>query len=486
MSHEVSAVLAAAAALMAQGQADRALEVLEAEIQRSDQPQLRSYAGEVALRAGQPLRARDHLDIATRQDPENIDLRINLALALIELGEPSRAVDLLQDHATVNPSRALLLNLGRALQDTHRWADAARVLNQILAADPADTEALTNLGTVLRDAGHDLQAVDCFERALVLNPSLKAARDNLSHATLAMGDYRRGFMHFEGRQFKDATGLSAQMARWDGRPMRGLTVHVIAEQGFGDMLMFARFGAVLAERGIDAVLHVHPRLVRLLRRSAGFKEVVAYGRAAIGTLARWIPLMSLPHVLGVTLDALPGIVPYLHADRARAERFTHWLGPRAGLRVGIAWAGNPQSEKDDLRGRSIPLEHFGSLLNINGLQLISLQRQNGLDQVDGVSFSGQLRRPEPELDLGADGFLDTAALISVLDLVVTCDTSVAHLAGGLGKPVWVALHHTADWRWMRQRADSPWYPTMRLFRQTVPADWGGVFATIAQQLARTP
>jgi len=478
-----AAVIAAARDLLASGRVSEARRVLEPAVERApEDPQLRRLAGEAALRAAATRDAVMHLEVAAERLADDLDVAINLGAAWLELGEPARAIARLEPWLAVQPVRPLLLNLGRAFQDTHRLDEAQAMLRQILQRDPQDAEALTNLGTVLRDAGRLAEAIDCFESARRIAPSLQAARDNLAHAYLATGDYPRGFQAFEGRRIQDASGLSARLPRWDGRRRPG-TLHVIAEQGFGDMLMFARFGAVLAQRGIAAVLHVHPRLVRLLKRSGGFHEVVPYGRAPLGVDACWAPLMSLPHVLGLTLDTVATSAPYLHADAPRVQRWADWLSRVHGMRVGVAWAGNPQSELDDLRGRSVPLAALAPLLRIPGLQWVLLQRQHGLDQIAQVADAAQIRHPEPDLDSGADGFVDTAAVMASLDLVVTCDTSIAHLAGGLGTPAWVALHHTPDWRWLRDRTDSPWYPTLRLFRQTVPGDWSGVVEAMAARLA---
>ncbi len=486
-AHDPAQAWQLAAGLLAQGQALAALALLERAVDASPaHVALCRYAGEVALHAREPERARMHLQRADDLEPGDLTCGINLSLALIQLGEPERAIAVLSPHMAAQPNRQVSLNYARALQDCHRLEEAEYTLRHLLAVAPDDVEALTNLGTVLRDARQMAPALACFERALGLAPGLQAARDNLAHTLLAMGDYRRGFAAFEGRRFEDATGISAQVPRWDGRPIPGLRLHVIAEQGFGDMLMFARFGRQLADRGIESVLHVHPRLVRLLGRSRLFDEVVAYGRAPLGTTARWAPLMSLAHLLGVTLETLPAPIPYLAADRPRRERWSAWLGPRTGPRIGIAWAGNPRSEQDDLRGRSVPLAAFAGLLSIEGAQLISLQREYGLEQLREPPWAGRLRCPDPPLDAGSDGFLDTAALICSLDLVITCDTSIAHLAGGLGHPTWVALHHTPDWRWLRDREDSPWYPTLRLVRQTQPGNWTEVFSVVAQQVVRQP
>ena len=486
-AHDPAQAWRLAAELLAQGQALAALELLERAV--DDFPAhvaLCRYAGEVALHAHAPQRALIYLQRAEDREPGDLAGRINLSLALIQVGSPERAIAILSPLMATPPNRQLSLNYARALQDCHRLEEAADTLRRLLAAASDDVEALTNLGTVLRDDRQIAPAITCFERALALAPGLQAARDNLAHTLLSVGDYRRGFAAFEGRRFEDATGISAKVPRWDGRPLPGLRLHVIAEQGFGDMLMFARFGRELTQRGIETVLHVHPRLVRLLGRSRLFSEVVPYGRAPLGATARWAPLMSLAHLLGVTLENLPAPIPYLVADRPRIERWSTWLGPKTGPRIGIAWAGNPRSEQDDLRGRSVPLAAFASLLSIEGAQLISLQREYGLEQFGEPTWAGRLRCPDPPFDAGSDGFLDTAALICSLDLVITCDTSIAHLAGGLGHPTWVALHHTPDWRWLRVREDSPWYPTLRLVRQTQPGNWADVFSALPQRVLGRP
>jgi tetratricopeptide (TPR) repeat protein len=476
---------AAARERLARGEVTAALDLLRPAIDAAPQDvTLRLLAGEAALRGERPADAVGHLQAALSLVPDHPDALINLGAALLAVDEAAQAVALLEPRAAVAPTRPLLLNLGRALQDVHRLTAAEAVLRGLLDSDPADVEALTNLGTVLRDQGRLAESIQCFESVIRLAPSLQQPRMNLASAYLMQGDYPRGFRAWEARRFQDPSGLSARAPRWDGQAQANLTLHVIAEQGFGDMLMFARFGAELARRGLTAVLHVHPRLVRLLKRCRLFQDVVPYGRAPLGSNPRWVPLMSLPHVLGLTLDTVGLPDPYLQADAARVERWATWLGPRRHVRVGIAWAGNPQSELDDLRGRSMPLGGFAPLLWRPDIEWVCLQRQHGLEQLAAVPAAQRLRRPPEDFDGGPDGFVDTAALMVSLDLIVTCDTSIAHLAGGLRRPTWVALHHTPDWRWHRDRGDSPWYPTLRLFRQTAPGDWPSVVDQMADRLDR--
>jgi Flp pilus assembly protein TadD len=444
-----------------------------------DSLQLRRLVAETALLLGKAEYAAQHLKIVNAAAPSDEAVVINLSHALLALGRPAEAVEYLQPFGK-DGSRGVLLNLSRALQDCHRFDASIEVSQRLLVRDPRDAEAMTNLGTVFRDAGRFEEAETCFRRAIRTTPALQAARDNLAHVLLLRGNLPAGFAAYEGRAFKDPTGLSARLPRWTGEPLSGVRLHVIAEQGFGDMLQFFRFGYLLLERGIEAVLHVHPRLVRLLKRSRAFSDVVAYGRAAAGKRAAWVPLMSLPGLLGTTIDGLSVKTPYLAPDPAQVVRYRQWLGAEEKFRIGIAWAGNPQSEQDDLRGRSIPLSAFQVLADLPGIELISLQRLHGLEQLRTAAFT--VRQAEPELDRGADGFIDTAALICALDAVVTCDTSIAHLAGGLGCAVHVALHHAADWRWFTGRNDSPWYPTMRLYRQSVPGHWEPVFSRLAASI----
>jgi len=197
---------------------------------------------------------------------------------------------------------------------------------------------------------------------------------------------------------------------------------------------------------------------------------------------RWLPLMSLPLLFGTRLESIPAEVPYLRADPQRVAGWRDQLQADASFKVGIAWQGNPQAERTGLRDRSVPLAHFAPLAAVPNVRLFSLQRFDGIEQLRTVDFASCICVPDPALDSGEDAFADTAALMMQLDLIVSSDTSIAHLAGALGRPVWVALKFAPDWRWLLGRANSPWYPSMRLFRQPAPRQWGPVFADMAERL----
>jgi hypothetical protein len=279
--------------------------------------------------------------------------------------------------------------------------------------------------------------------------------------------------------------------RWSGDAAAGEQLLLLCEQGLGDTIQFSRFAPLLAARGCDVTLLAPANMQRLLSTLEGVKvtsiaDAPPVNGDSLGKPARWIPLMSAPGVLGVRPDNIPGSAPYLKAEPARVENWSAWLGSERfgneGVRIGINW-GIGTVPAWFSRQRDVPLMALAPLAEIAGARLISLQMGKPLSQVGGVPFAAKIEQPGDSFHADLGSFLDTAALMMSLDLIVTCDTSVAHLAGALGRPVFVALPAVADWRWLTGRDDTPWYPTMRLFRQDKPGDWGGVFARIAQAAA---
>jgi hypothetical protein len=254
---------------------------------------------------------------------------------------------------------------------------------------------------------------------------------------------------------------------------------VYSEQGMGDAIQFARFLPRLAASGAKVTFLCHPGLLRLFRTLAPEMEVTDL----CGPHRRFdfqCALMSLPERFGVALGDLPGNVPYLFAESALVAQWHTRIGD-AGFKIGICWQGNPLGKID--KGRSIPLAKYQPLAAVPGVRLISLQKTHGLDQLANLP-GGMVVETLGRFDEDDDAFIDTAAIMQSLDLVITSDTSTAHLAGALGRPTWVAVKHMPDWRWMLERGDSPWYPSMRLFRQPAPGDWYSVFAAMAEALTR--
>jgi hypothetical protein len=264
---------------------------------------------------------------------------------------------------------------------------------------------------------------------------------------------------------------------WDGADLCGRKLLIRAEQGLGDTLQFIRLAPRVRRLAPDVTVCVQASLVPLLRDSG----ICVFGdTATLGDFDLQVPLLSLPRILGTNLDSIPSEVPYLAANRNLATQWHERLRDVRGFKVGIAWQGNPNHVSD--RHRSIPLASFSPLARVPGVQLVSLQKDAGTDQIAAVAERIGLVTLDG-LDEQGGAFTDTAAVMQQLDLVVTSDTAIAHLAGALGVRVWTALAVSADWRWLANRDDSPWYPTMRLFRQTTPGDWTAVLERIAAELA---
>jgi hypothetical protein len=271
--------------------------------------------------------------------------------------------------------------------------------------------------------------------------------------------------------------------RWDGaQPLAGKTLLVHAEQGLGDTLQFCRYLPSLTARGATVAFEVIPSLKALMGTLSGGIRVMVRGEP-VPSIDYHCPLLSLPLAFDTELATIPADVPYLSADPKRIARWAGRLAGLTGLKVGIAWQGNPSVERLVwARGRSIPLTALAPLAELPGVSLVSLQKGAGAEQLQQVPFRHPVLDLGPEFDGGPDAFVDAAAVMSTLDLVISSDTSIAHLAGSLGRPVWTLLHASPDWRWLLGRADSPWYPTMRLFRQS-GGGWGDVVGAVVAELA---
>ena len=271
-------------------------------------------------------------------------------------------------------------------------------------------------------------------------------------------------------------------ARWEGQAAPGAAILISAEQGLGDTIQFVRYAALVKQRSQGQVLfHLGDRpLGQLLRGVAGIDRLIS-GEAAGEWCDFHVSLLSLPGIFGTTLTTIPAAVPYLSAEPQRIDRWRREVRRHEGFRVGIAWQGAPWHVSD--AQRSMPLSAFEPVAECPGVRLLSLQKGRGHEQLAILARPWRIVDLGAVLDQGPDAFIDTAAAMKHLDLVITSDTAIAHLAGALGVPVWVALSKVPDWRWLLDREDSPWYPTMRLFRQTRAGDWGEVFVRMARELA---
>lgn len=416
-------------------------------------------------------------------------LRPDLAVAHFNLANARHRAGRADD-ALAGYARALALkpeyaeawnNRANVLREGNRTEEALAHYERALALRPDYVDALLNRGLALSALNRHAEAAACYARVLALEPEHAEAHYCESLHRLLTGDFARGWQEYEWRwRVRDAEAAPRHaQALWLGREdLAGRTILLHAEQGYGDTLQFCRYAALVAGLGARVLLQVQPPLTSLLSRLTGPVRVVAQGEA-LPPFEFHCPLMSLPLAFRTTLETIPAAVPYLSADPARVAAWRARLGPAAGPRIGLAWSGRPTHRND--ANRSIPLATLAPLLAA-GADFVSLQKELREHDRQGLAALPALRHYGALLQ----DYDDTAALIACLDLVITVDTSVAHLAGALGRPVWILLPSNPDWRWLLEREDCPWYPTARLFRQARMGDWGEVLRRVGAALRDRP
>jgi|GEM_PF-23329 len=417
---------------------------------------------------------------ALRFRPHHAESHNNLGLALMQLGRVEEATNHFRQALRIRPDYGEAhCNLGLAARQLGELEDAIFHYRQTLRLQPDSPPTWYNLGLALAALGKVDDALAAQEQALRLDPNHGGAHLAHSFLLLLQGKFEEGWTEYEWRwKFNQIPMYQGPVPRWDGSARDGQTVLLYAEQGFGDMLQFIRYAPLVKQRTAKVVLACPQNMMPILSSCEGIDQLFAPG-APLPTFDVQAPLLSLPGIFKTTLDSIPASVPYLRADPNLVEHWRKQLSHLAGFRIGIAWQGDPKFLWD--RWRSIPLRQFAPLASLPGVHLISLQKGPGQDQVSELSWQIPLIEFGDRLDQNG-AFMDTAAIIKNLDLVITSDTVVAHLAGALGVPVWTALSHAPEWRWLQKRADCPWYPTMRLFRQTRLGDWAGVFARLEKEL----
>lgn len=419
-------------------------------------------------RAAEALIEADAVLGAERSSAQALFLR---GTALAALARPADAVDALSRAIAADPTNAgAYLHLANALADLDQLHAAEAACRAALARDPALVEAWVSLGFILTSQGALAAGVEACEIAIARQPDCAQAHWNLAVAALLGGDYARGFAEYEWRkrhdQFRqDFIDLPGPI--WTGDDPAGRTILIHAEQGFGDTIQFARYAPLLAARGARVVLACDPRLTECLGTIPGVSQTVPLD-AALPDYDAWIDQMSLPYAFATGRDTIPLPGAYLVADPTRQASW--WADLPPGRKVGFAWAGNPLHSND--RRRSLPPSAVIAVAATQGISFVNLQTGPRATEAGLTDLSPRL----------AD-FADTAALIANLDLVIAVDTAVAHVAGALGIPCWVLLPYAPDWRWGRIRDDSPWYASVRLFRQPVPGAWNEVIADVTAALA---
>ena len=459
---------------------------------RPDDVDAMNDLGLAIWRQGRPAEAEAIYCQACALEPDDYRILTNLGLALSDLDRKDEAAECFRAALRVRPDCFdARMNLGIVLSDQGRFDDAVEWLFGALELRPDSADALQNVGMNLLRQGKWAEAIAYYERALERQPDFPEVHRNLAYALLCCGDFERGWPEHEWRlKCRPHPGARINRTFWNGDDFRGRTILLHAEQGYGDTLQFIRFAPMVKRRGGRVLVLCQTRLLRLIARCPGV-DLAFEGSSYVPDCDVHAPLMSLPAIFGTTLATLPAEVPYLSVDSVFVE---HWrsvltdaLAPTGQavppaarpFLIGIAWQGSPANRAD--HWRSFPMAQYAPLAEVPGVRLISLQIDHGLDQIPALGGRFPIverpgRRPRD--------FLDTAAIMTQLDLVISPCTAVAHLAGGLGVRVWLALCSAGDWRWHVGREDSPWYPTMRVFRQTTFGHWEDVFHQMAETLRR--
>jgi tetratricopeptide (TPR) repeat protein len=504
-----------AIALHQQGHLDAAAQIYGAILDATpDQPDALNLLGMVRHQQGRNIEALQLVGDALKRAGRSADVINNFALILGALERHEEALAHFERALAINGKHInALANQARTLSRLKRDEEALGAYQHLLAAQPDHLDALNESGGVNMRLGRPQAAIACFERALAiapltvellvnrgtalralnrdedalasfaaaaaLKPDFAEAHWNASLVRLWRGDFARGWKDYERRWHKaDWRGKRRNFRQplWLGKePIAGKTILLHSEQGLGDTIQFVRYAPLLVARGANVLLVVQPPLQTLIGSVPGVSGVFVDGEP-LPAFDVHCPLLSLPLAFGTELATVPANIPYL---RPYAERTAKWQSslPRNGrLRVGICWAGGREHLNN--HSRSIPLDGFASMLSVSGLDFVSIQKE--VSETDAA-----ILRQHGVAQLGQQfaDFADTAAVVDMLDLVIAVDTSVAHLAGAMGKPAWVLVPFASDWRWLRERTDSPWYPTMRLFRQTALGDWSGPLEQLRKQLS---
>jgi Flp pilus assembly protein TadD len=438
-------------------------------------PEVLNLLGLIASQTGQPRQAVHWISQAIAINARVPDYHLNHGQACHDLGKFTEAVQAYQMALQLRPDHApTLFQLGRVLHELDKPDDAVQCYRQSIALDHDNPEACLQLGMALLNQGRVPEAQSWFEAATHLNPNFAEAHWQLALALLLMGDYPNGWREFEWRWQCPAYGTPKRrfpQPSWQGEPLQGKTILISSEQGASEAIQFIRYAPLVAQRGGRVVFECPPPLVPLLQTVCGIDQMVPAGNP-LPPFDVYAPLLSLPHLFQTTLATVPASIPYLHPTLKSPLPSVH--SARSKQRIGLAWTGDPLDLRSDL---SLP--HFAPLLALPDCSFHNLQTGPAHKQMAHLNPPANLR----DLSGHARDLPHLAALIQQLDLVITPDATVAHLAGALGKKTWVLLPFAPHWRWLQQREDSPWYPTVRLFRQIKPGEWTDVIGRVAAALA---
>jgi len=369
-----------------------------------------------------------------------------------------------------------------------QYDDALKIYQAIQSQQPHNFDLLCNIGFVCKKLNRIEEAIESYQLALVLDPNNAKALRGISHAYLALGNFNQGWPAYEYRWVNPpAYTMHLKHYLQTHRNLENKRIVLKSEYGLGDTLQFIRYAKVLKEMGAYIIVESQPALVELLSCCPYIDQIIASGQP-LPSIDLQALLMSLPYILDTTENTIPAEIPYMYADPQLITQWQNRCAADKKFKIGLCWQADPHTNSDntivqkDAHAKSIPLEILAPLAQITKVSFYSLQKISGEEQLEQIPEEFVIHTFGPDFDHTHGRFMDTAAVMCSMDLIITVDTSIAHLAGALGKPVWVMLPYAADWRWMLNRDDSPWYPTMRLFRQTKSGDWQSVINNIMHAL----
>ncbi len=463
------------------------------------------FLGTLKLQQGNLEAARVLLEKVTTLKPDHATAYNNLGTVLKELSQPEEAVKSYNKSITLKPDYAMAhCNSGNLLKELGRFDEAEASCRCAISLQPNYADAHNNLGSTLQKQGKLDEAIISYNRAIELNPDSISARINKSVALLLTENFKEGWPEYEWRlHTKNCIPRTLKQPKWDGSTLNGKSILVHVEQGFGDTIQFVRYLPIVQDQGGYVIFECQKNLIRLLKNCAGIDKIINITSKPNANFDTHIPLLSLPGIFGTSIDSIPSDIPYITVEPRLVEHWQKKISSNSDFKIGITWAGRP-TYKDHFR--SCSLTDFAPLTAIHGITFYSLQK--------GPASREVLNPPEGmkiiNLENDLNDFADTAAVMKNLDLVISTDTAVVHLAGAIGKPIWTLLHSSPDWRWFLNRDDSPWYPSprqndvtrpddlvgreqanglaersgMRLFRQTNHNDWTETFEKVKQTLLK--
>ena len=436
-------------------------------------------AAQQLLSLGMAAESIPHYIAAIEGYPNVAELHCNLANACRQVGKIDESLKSVRRAIELKPTLAEAhVVMGAVWRERRRPSDAMESFKRALELKPTLADPHINIGRLLEEAGQIDAASKLFEKAVELEPGSPVYHENLGMSLLLRGEFVRGWQEYDWRRLMPGNPSNRPFPwpTWDGSPLQGRGIVLFAEQGFGDTIQFLRYAKLVADFGGEVTVECQQQLVSLARSVPGVAHVIARGEPWPQCHVQ-LPLMSAPLVFRHDQLSIPATVPYIFADPVKVAEWKQKLDQAVGSaglkKIGLAWAGSATHKND--KNRSIPVRKLSPLAEVKNARFISLQK--------GATTSAPEALNVADLTSELNDFGDTAALIANLDLVITADTAVAHLAGAMGKPVWIMMPFVPDWRWMLNRNDSPWYPTAKLFRQETPGDWTGVMKRVVAALA---